>query len=255
MFIQNREELTSHGDREGRAIALDILEAGLTAADPYANICKLVRIEGDTMFIGGVPDRDVSGFGDQVIDLNEIENIYVIGAGKAVQRQAQALEDILGDRIDCRSHQREARRGRLSQEKSRLLAPRIPYRTRTASTAPRRSSRSPSARPRMTLVFTIFSDGASSLFVMPNPGLNLDDVQNVFTLGIKYGTQMLIVEAMRYLSAVKGGRILMKCYPARTVNFIMQVGLTPRWHGEMPEDGELRAELAADSRDAGGDHR
>ena len=41
MFIQNREELTSHGDREGRALALDVLEAGLVAADPYTNICNL----------------------------------------------------------------------------------------------------------------------------------------------------------------------------------------------------------------------
>ena len=49
MFIQNREELTSHGDREGRALALDILEAGLVAADPYTNMCNLFRIEGDKL--------------------------------------------------------------------------------------------------------------------------------------------------------------------------------------------------------------
>ena len=36
-FIKNREALVSHGDREGRALALDTLEGGLAAADPYAN--------------------------------------------------------------------------------------------------------------------------------------------------------------------------------------------------------------------------
>ena len=90
------------------------------------------------------------------------------------------------------------------------------------------------------LVFTLFSDGASSLFVLPAPGLTLEDVQTGLLLGIKYGTQGLIVEAMRYLSAVKGGRILMKCHPARTVNTIMQVGLMPRWHGELPARRTLR---------------
>ena len=97
MLITNRTELISHGDREGRAMALDILEAGLTAADPYANTRNLIRIEGDQLFVGGYPDKDVSGFGDEVVDLSGIDNIYVIGAGKAVQRQAQALEDLLGD--------------------------------------------------------------------------------------------------------------------------------------------------------------
>ncbi len=234
MFIQNREELISHGDREGRAMALDILEAGLTAADPYANICKLVRIEGETMYIGGMPNRDISGFGDQIIDLSEVEHIYVIGAGKAVQRQAQALEDILGDRLTAGAinvkHGEDAYLKKI--EVTRAAHP-VP--DQNSIDGARKIIAIAERATEKDLVFTLFSDGASSLFVMPNPGLTLEDVRNVFTLGIKYGTQMLIVEAMRFLSAVKGGRILMKCHPAQTVNFIMQVGLTPRWHGVMPE--------------------
>ncbi len=235
MFIQNREELTSHGDRKGRTIALDILEAGLTAADPYANMCKLVRIEGDTLYVGGNPDIDVSGYGDQVIDLTEIEKIFVIGAGKAVQRQAQALEDILGDRLSAGAinvkHGEEAYLRKIEVTKA---AHPIPDQD-SIDGAQKIIGIAESATER-DLVFTLFSDGASSLFVMPNPGLTLEDVQNVFTLGIKYGSQDLIVEAMRFLSAVKGGRILMKCHPALTVNTIMQVGRTPRWHGTLTED-------------------
>ena len=103
-FIKNREGLVSHGDREGRALALDILEGGLAAADPYANTRDLIRMQaagrtGNRLLVGGAPDRDVSGYGDEVIDLDEVDHIYVIGAGKAVQRQAQALEDLLGDRL------------------------------------------------------------------------------------------------------------------------------------------------------------
>lgn len=235
MFIQNREELTSHGDREGRAMALDILEAGLTAADPYTNMCNLFRIEGDKLHIGGYPEKDVSGFGDEVIDLSEIDNIYVIGAGKAVQRQAQALEDILGDRLTAGAinvkHGEGTHLRRIEVTKAAHPVPdenSIDGARKIAKLAERAGERD--------LVFTLFSDGASSLFVLPVHGLTLEDVQQVFALGIKYGSQQLIVEAMRVLSAVKGGRILMKCHPARTVNTIMQVGLTPRWHGVLPEE-------------------
>ena len=55
--------------------------------------------QGNKLLIGGYPERDVSGYGDEAVDLAEIESIYVIGAGKSVQRQAKALEDILGDRL------------------------------------------------------------------------------------------------------------------------------------------------------------
>ena len=99
MIIRNRDELTSHGDREGRALALDILEAGLAASDPYTNILKLIRIEKNRLLVGGYPEKDVSGYGDEAIDLSTVEHIYVVGAGKAVQRQAQALEELLGDRF------------------------------------------------------------------------------------------------------------------------------------------------------------
>jgi glycerate 2-kinase len=92
LYIKNRDRLVSHGDREGRALALDILEAGLVASDPYANTRKLIHIEGDTLHVGGDPSKDVSGFGDETVDLREIEHIYVIGAGKATQRIALALE-------------------------------------------------------------------------------------------------------------------------------------------------------------------
>ncbi len=99
MYIKNREELVSHGDREGRSLALEILEGGLAAADPYDNTRKLIRMEGNKLLIGGYPDKDVSGYGDETVDLSDIENIYIVGAGKSVQRQAKALEDILGDRL------------------------------------------------------------------------------------------------------------------------------------------------------------
>ncbi|HEX2988730.1 MAG TPA: hypothetical protein VHS06_11240, partial [Chloroflexota bacterium] len=66
MIIKNWDELTSHGDRRGRETALAILEAGLQAADPYANVKKLVRLDGDTLRVGQ-SEMDVSGFGEEVI--------------------------------------------------------------------------------------------------------------------------------------------------------------------------------------------
>lgn len=53
MRIENRETLASHGNRQGREAMLDILEAGLEAADPYHNTRKLIRLEDGKLVIGG----------------------------------------------------------------------------------------------------------------------------------------------------------------------------------------------------------
>ena len=52
MRILNSDRLTSHGNREGRRIAAEILEDSLQAADPYDNTTHLLRIEGDTLYVG-----------------------------------------------------------------------------------------------------------------------------------------------------------------------------------------------------------
>lgn len=187
MFVTNRDALTSHGDREGRALALDILEGGLAAADPYANTLKLVRREGNRLRIGGDPAMDVSGYGEETVDLDEVRNVYVVGAGKAVQRQAEALEDILGDRLTGGTITVKHGEGkRLKRIQVTEAAHPVPDEHATAGA--RRIIEIADRAGERDLVFTVFSDGASSLFSLPAEGLDLDDLRAVFFLGIKYGS-------------------------------------------------------------------
>jgi len=99
MVMKNASELAKHGNAAGRQTVLQILEAGLRAADPYDNVRKLVRVGGGKLIIGhkDLPER--FGRGPLVLDLSSVNHIYVIGGGKAAHRQAVALEDALGDLI------------------------------------------------------------------------------------------------------------------------------------------------------------
>jgi glycerate-2-kinase len=238
MIIRNRDELVSHGEREGRALALDILEGGLQAADPYGNTRKLIRLEGSRLLIGGQPHMDVSGFGDEVIDLADVDHIYVIGAGKAVQRQAAALEDLLGDRLTagaitvkkgegCQLRRIEVTEGAHPVPDENSVAGTL----KIAEIARRATERD--------LVLTVFSDGASSLSPLPAKGISLDDLRALYRLAIKYGSQSIIIRPMAYFSQVSRGRLLRLIHPARSVNLIMQVGLFPRWHGQLPAGGSF----------------
>jgi glycerate 2-kinase len=235
-LIRNWDELTNHGDRQGRAMALEILEAGLAAADPYANTRDLIRIEGNELHIGGHPELDVSGYGDEAIDLSQIDHIYVIGAGKAVQHQARALEDLLGDRLTAGAINVKHGEGCLLK-RIKVTEAAHPVPDEASVAGARKIIEIAHAAGEQDLVLTLFSDGASSLLTLPAPPLTLEDVRQVYRLAIKYGSQRVIHGVMPYMSAVKCGRIMREIHPARSVNLIMQVGLFPRWHGVLPEAG------------------
>jgi glycerate-2-kinase len=95
MIIRNRGALLSHGNIDGRRIVLDILEAGIAAADPYESTKKLLNLQGDILSVGDESCEE----GIKTFDLRKTRNIYVVGGGKAVHGQARAFEDVLGDRI------------------------------------------------------------------------------------------------------------------------------------------------------------
>ena len=99
--IQNMDTLASHGNIPGRKAILEILEAGLEASDPYENTSKLIRVDRNRLIVGN-REYEPAGApvsGDTVFDLDEIENIYLFGAGKGIQRAAKAIEDLLGERL------------------------------------------------------------------------------------------------------------------------------------------------------------
>jgi hydroxypyruvate reductase len=234
MIIRNREEILPGGCAAGRATVLAILEAGLQAIEPYARTRRMIQREGDTLRIGGCREADLSGFGDEAVDLSQIDNIYVIGAGKSVQRQAQALEDLLGDRLTA---------GALTIKRGEAVTLKRIEVTEGAHPVPDEQSFLGTRRilalvdhagPR-DLIFTLFSSGASSLCVLPPDAYSLDDVRAVYRLAIKYGDMRIIWRVMRYFSLVNSGRILLRAPAARTVNLLMSFKPYPPWGGRIPE--------------------
>ena len=89
MPIRNRVELASVGDVATRRTLLNVAERALNALDSARIIRDLLRLEGDRLEVG----RRSWALGD-------FDRIHVIGAGKAANSMARAVEEVLGDRID-----------------------------------------------------------------------------------------------------------------------------------------------------------
>ena len=183
MRILNREQLESVGNRDGRRDVAAIMEAGLTAADPYRNACRLLHREGDFLYVGNAlfeADNDPAS-GVEEINLKQTGDIYVVGAGKGVQRVAKALEEVLGERL--------AGGEVIAKYGDEPVLQRI-HVTFGAHPVPDQGCVEGSMRIEALarrvkpgdLVFTIMGNGCSSLLTLPEEGVDLEDVRRITRL-------------------------------------------------------------------------
>jgi len=195
--IKNRVTLASHGDREGREVVLRVLEAGLAAPDPYENVTKMVRVDNRKLIVGH-PDFSASANQEPLVfDLDKIGNIYVVGGGKAVQREAEALEDVLGDLItDGQINAKKGDTVRLKRIRVTLAGHPIPDED-SVEGATRMLGIEKSAR-KGDIVFWCNSGGGTALQALPVPGITLADLQEVYrVLYFGCGANMPAANAVR----------------------------------------------------------
>ncbi len=196
MAIRNKEALLAHGNIEGRRAVLEIIEAGLVAADPYPNTLGLLRRNGETLQVGPLDNY-------QILDLRRVRHVYVVG-GKAVQRQALAFEQVLGDLIT---------EGHINVKKGeRIELTRIGV-TLAGHPLPDEDGVRGAARifdilrkaGEGDLVFWLRSGGGTSLLGLPVEGVTLEDLREVSkVLYFGAGASMPEINVVRNLISVLG---------------------------------------------------
>jgi glycerate-2-kinase len=90
--IKNRQELLnnafSSNNRKARKIVLDVIEALLDEVEPKKIVKSQIQLTNETLIVG-----------EKSFALSSFNNILIVGGGKASGFMAEALEEILGDRI------------------------------------------------------------------------------------------------------------------------------------------------------------
>jgi glycerate-2-kinase len=184
VIISNKDELLAHGNVEGRKRVLEIMEAGLAKTDPYENARKLLRIHDGQLQIGH-PNFSMQGPENEILrsrslsfELSQIGEIYVVGGGKAAQRMAKAIEDVLGSRISagciC------AKKGEPSELRSiELVLAGHPIPDDAGLEGAQKIFGIEQQAKRGDIVFVAESGGGTALMTLPGPGLSLQDIQDV----------------------------------------------------------------------------
>jgi len=223
MRIENEDVLVSHGNVSGRKAVLEILEAGLEAADPYNNTRRLLRLDKGKLIVGnkGFEPRGSFKTGDEVYDLSKVGNIYVFGAGKGCQRVSKAIEDTLGDRLTG-GHVIDKKGNDIILKRVGVTLGGHPVPDEDCVRGCEKILEMTKSIRENDLVFTVAANGVSSLLTMPVPGVSIEDVRTVtYIMQIERGAPTQDLNPIRnHLDMMKGGRISSYIYPARMIHII-----------------------------------
>lgn len=201
-YIKNSENVLSHGNTDLRKDALDIIEYALRESDPYVQVQNLVNLEDNILKVG-----------ELIYNLNEVNNIYVLGAGKATYPIAKALDDILGDKINdgvitCKYGQD----GELKH--SRLYFANHPTPDQAGVDSSLEMMRIAKKTQAKDIVFACITGGSTSLMPLPVDGLSVHDLQITYDRLLKSGANIVEMNAVRkHLCKIKGGRLAEAIHP------------------------------------------
>jgi glycerate 2-kinase len=221
--IQNREALLATGNIPGRRAMVQILEAGLQAANPYHSARRLIRIEDGKIIIGG-PDFEPTGSpktGDEVYDLSRIRKIFFVGAGKGIQNVALAAEEILGDRLTG-GHVIDKKGHPVILQKIGVTLGGHPAPDEDCIRGCEKILELAKGLTEQDLVFTCVGNGVSSLLTLPESGLSLEDLRRTtLVCQIERGMTTRELNPIRnHLDRMKGGRISRYFHPAKMIHII-----------------------------------
>jgi hydroxypyruvate reductase len=193
-----------------RKDAVDIFHAGLGAVDPFAAVRRHVSLDHGQLIVGG-----------KTVDLSQVNELLIVGAGKASGAMAAALEEILADRIT----------GGLVVVKyghavdlchTSLVEAGHPIPDKNGQEGAERIRKYVAAAGEKDLVICLMSGGGSALLPSPGPGLTLADKQETIQVLLSCGATIHEINTIRkHLSRIKGGQLALSAHPAKVVSLIL----------------------------------
>jgi hydroxypyruvate reductase len=193
-----------------RCDASEIFHAALKSVHAGTAVENACRIENGRLRVHS-----------HAIDLTRVRRIYVVGAGKASADMAEGLEKLLKDRITAGAvtvkygHTRPL-------EKIRLAEAGHPVPDSSGLEGAGRIMKTVDQAEASDLVVCLLSGGGSALLPYPAEPLTLVDKQAAIRALMDCGAEIHEINAVRkHMSAVKGGRLAARAWPAAVLTLIV----------------------------------
>ncbi|MFQ6095840.1 MAG: glycerate kinase [Candidatus Bathyarchaeia archaeon] len=214
--IKNRKQLldnaSSSSTRRARELALNAIEKALNAVNPESLMKSKVVLDGDMLKIDG-----------RELDLSDFRRVFIVGGGKASGSMAEALEEILGDRIETGVVVvPRGTSGKYNTSRIEIHEASHPIPSSDSVEGARKIMKIAEHAGEKDLILCLISGGGSSLMAMPRPEVSLDDKKRVTQMLLRSGATINEINAVRkHISAFKGGMLAKEAYPASLVSIIL----------------------------------
>lgn len=216
MYIKNTSALVQNGrsdaERRARRLCLDAVEVALSAVEPSGLVKSKVRVKEGKLIADG-----------NEIDLTKFRKVFVIGGGKAALQMSEALESILGDRIDGGVvNVLESQLARGNGRRIELHGATHPLPSTMGEEGVMKMLEMVGKPDRETLVVCLVSGGGSAMLPLPGEGVSLSDKVQVTQGLLRAGATIQELNVVRkHLSAIKGGRLAQKLYPSVVLSLVI----------------------------------
>ncbi|MDA4113380.1 MAG: glycerate kinase [Thaumarchaeota archaeon] len=219
MYIKNAPDLIDNGqtkaERVARGVSLDAIEAALASVEPGRLMRSKLRVRDDQLIVEG-----------RKIDLSRFRRILVIGGGKAAAPMAEALGSLLGSRITAgivnAPSSQLAGREMIRVGAVKLHRATHPLPSKDGQEGVREMLDLVGTPTPDDLVICLISGGGSSLMPMPREGVSLEDKMDVTRSLLRAGVTIQELNVVRkHLSALKGGWLAERLYPAVVLSLVI----------------------------------
>ena len=191
-----------------------MMRAALQAVDPYRAVRKTFQRAGSRLTVAG-----------QEYDLDEIDQVILVGAGKASPAMARAVLDVLGDRISrgavVTKHLDPVHFASFPAS-IQLVQGSHPVPDKHSIAATETMLKAQQGLKEHDLVICVISGGGSALMTSPATGVTLDALQELTRQLLSSGATIEEMNTLRkHLDRVKGGGLVRAIPPARLATLIL----------------------------------
>ncbi len=186
--------------------------SAIEAVHPNQAVKRYIHYDGGQYFM----------VGNQKYDLSLVERIHIIGGGKGVLPMANALYEIFSNRIEGGVIVTKHFFENSLPEKVRVLTGSHPVPDEKSEKSAQMLAEYITGLTTKDLVFCLLTGGGSSLMVLPQPGVQMEDLQEITSLLLSCGAEIQEINTIRkHLEVLKGGGLARLAFPASLITLIL----------------------------------
>jgi len=210
-----RIELGRFTLEEMREMAKAIFLKAISAVDPYQRLKEIARIDRNRLIIRA------ERASEKIFDLNSFERIFLVGTGKASSSMAQAIEELLGDRMIKGLITTKYGHG-LPLRFTEVIEAGHPLPDPKGMEGARKIKELLKTTGPKDLVLFLISGGGSALLPLPADGIMLEEKQELTQLLLDCGADIKEINTIRkHISQMKGGWLARWAHPSTVITFIL----------------------------------